>query len=101
MDANPYLVAALTLAGCLKGVAEKADPGPPVTGNGYEGRAGKPSGLPRDWLTAIEMAENSAFVRDAFGPVLHQGFIAMKKAEFMRIAGEVSDVEWRLYGSVV
>jgi glutamine synthetase len=79
VDANPYLVAAVTLGGALKGIAEQADPGPPVTGNGYEGRAGQAS----------------------LGPVLHQGFIAMKKAEYLRVAGEVSDVEWRLYGSVV
>ncbi len=68
VDANPYLVAAVTLAGCLKGIAEKADPGAPVTGNGYEGRAGKPSGLPREWLTAIELCEASAFVKKALGP---------------------------------
>jgi glutamine synthetase len=101
VDANPYLVAAVTLGGALKGIAEKADPGPPVTGNGYEGRAGRTSGLPRDWLSAIELAEASTFVQAVFGPVLHQGFIAMKKAEYLRVAGEVSDVEWRLYGSVV
>ncbi len=99
VDANPYLVAAVTLAGSLKGIAERADPGPPVTGNGYE--HGKAHGLPRDWLSAIELAETSAFVQAALGPMLHHGFIAMKKAEYMRIAGDVSDVEWRIYGSVV
>jgi glutamine synthetase len=34
-DANPYLVAALVLAGMLRGMDAQSDPGPPVTGNGY------------------------------------------------------------------
>jgi glutamine synthetase len=101
VDANPYLVAAVTLAGALKGIKEKADPGSPVTGNGYEGEKGATGDLPRDWLHAIEIGEASAFLREALGPLLHKGFIAMKKAEYMRLANEVSDVEWRLYGAVV
>jgi glutamine synthetase len=101
VDANPYLVAAVTLGGALKGIAEKADPGLPVTGNGYEGHGQASSGLPRDWLSAIELCDASAFMKQVFGPMLHQGFVAMKKAEYMRIASEVSDVEWRIYGPVV
>jgi glutamine synthetase len=100
VDANPYLVAAVTLAGARKGIREGADPGPPVEGNGYA-EPGRGQGLPRDWLSAIELAEASPFVRDALGPLLHKGFIAMKKAEWSRLQAEVSDVEWRLYGSVV
>jgi glutamine synthetase len=40
-------------------------------------------------------------VKAAFGDVLHKAFVAMKRAEFERVAGEITDVEWRLYGSVV
>src|SRR5690606_36912435 len=36
VDANPYLVAATVLAGIRKGLAERIDPGPETTGNGYE-----------------------------------------------------------------
>jgi glutamine synthetase len=35
-DANPYLVMAAILAGMHHGISEKADPGNPVVGNGYE-----------------------------------------------------------------
>jgi glutamine synthetase len=101
VDANPYLVAAVTLAGALSGIADRVDPGPPVEGNGYAAREGQRASLPRDWLSAIERTEGSPFVREALGDLLHQGFIAMKKAEYMRLAREVSDVEWRLYGPVV
>jgi glutamine synthetase len=102
IDANPYLVAAVTLAGALKGIAEKADPGEPVMGNGYAAK--KPSGmpaLPRDWLAAIDRADSSVFMLETLGPAMHRAFVAMKRAEYYRVSGEVTDVEWRLYGSVV
>jgi glutamine synthetase len=103
VDANPYLVAAVALEGALRGIAEKRDPGPPIEGNGYAARAarGTKSDLPRDWLSAIDLLETSEIVKAAFGDVLHKAFVAMKRAEFERVAGEITDVEWRLYGSVV
>ncbi|WP_340118286.1 glutamine synthetase family protein [Pelagibius sp. 7325] len=99
VDANPYLVAAVTLAGALGGIAAKADPGPPndgrLAGNNLGGR------LPRSWLDAIETFERSAFAKEALGARLHRGFTAVKHAEWERLAHEVSDSEWSLYGFVV
>jgi glutamine synthetase len=99
VDANPYLVAAVTLAGALKGIAEGCDPGPAAEGNSYNGD--HVSDLPRTWLEAIDRLEGSSFIRDVFGPSLHQGFVAIKRAEYQRLALEVSDVEWDLYGFAV
>ncbi|MGF1631071.1 MAG: glutamine synthetase family protein [Kiloniellaceae bacterium] len=99
VDANPYLVAAVTLAGALDGIAAKADPGPPTDGNGEAEGMGQ--SLPRSWLDAIEQLENSAFAKEAMGVRLHRSFVAVKHAEWERMAQEVSEAEWELYGFVV
>jgi glutamine synthetase len=99
VDANPYLVATVTLAAALDGVAAGADPGPAVEGSGEATTSG--DGLPRSWLEAIERLEASAFAKEALGARLHRSFVAVKKAEWERLAHEVSDAEWDLYGFVV
>lgn len=99
VDANPYLVAAVTLAGALDGIAAKADPGPPLEGHATGEGIGR--GLPRSWLEAIERLDGSAFAREALGQRLHRGFVAVKRAEWERLAHEVTDAEWALYGFVV
>jgi len=99
VDANPYLVAAATLAAALDGIEAQHDPGPPTQGNGY--CLGHPAGLPRSWLDAIDRCAGSDFTRGVLGEVLHEAFIAIKRAEWQRMAVEVSEAEWSLYGFVV
>lgn len=99
VDANPYLVAAVTLAAALDGVADKKDPGPPVEGDASG--AGADGRLPRSWLDAIDRLEGSSFVKGALGERLHQAFVAVKRAEWERLAQEVTEVEWDLYGFTV
>lgn len=96
VDANPYLVAAVTLGGALDGIAAKADPGPPVTGNAYENAPA--NDLPRSWIDAIDRLDQSDFARRILGPMLHQGFVAVKRSEYLRMARTVTDAEWALYG---
>ena len=99
VDANPYLVAAVTLAAVLDGIAAKTDPGPPqeerAEGNALGGT------LPRSWLDAIEAFERSSAMKEALGETLHRGFVAVKYAEWERLVHEVSNSEWDLYGFVV
>lgn len=99
VDANPYLVAAVVLAAALDGITAKADPGPPL--EGHATGQGLAKSLPRSWLEAIERFDGSAFAREALGPRLHRGFVALKQAEWERLAHEVTDAEWALYGFVV
>ena len=40
-------------------------------------------------------------MRVVLGDVLHQGFVAVKRAEFIKLAHEVTDAEWDLYGFIV
>jgi glutamine synthetase len=94
-DANPYLVAALVLAGMLEGVEQQRDPGPPVQGNGYE--QVDRGDLPTQWHAALERARASRFLRDTFGNFLDV-FLAIKQQECEKFGALVSerDYEWYL-----
>jgi glutamine synthetase len=95
-DANPYLVAALVLAGMLRGIERSIDPGPPVEGNGYEQmRAGE---LPTQWPAALERAANSEFLADALGADFLEVFLAVKRRECEKFGALVTnrDYEWYL-----
>jgi glutamine synthetase len=94
VDANPYLVAATVLAGIRHGLANRIDPGPETTGNGY---ATDGPTMPVDWRAAIDAARGSAFLRDALGADMHRTFIAVKAAEMARVARTVSEVDYDLY----
>ncbi|CDX12001.1 gamma-Glu-putrescine synthase [Mesorhizobium plurifarium] len=96
VDANPYLVAATVLAGIVKGLDEGLDPGPETTGNGYE-QATEKSAMPADWRAAIEAAKGSDFLKSALGPDLHRTFVAIKQAEYLRVARTVSELDYHLY----
>lgn len=95
VDANPYLVAATVLAGIRHGMANRIDPGPETTGNGYEGADDLP--IPTDWREAIRAAEGSAFLKDALGEDMHRTFCAIKAAEQARVARTISEVDYNLY----
>jgi len=99
VDANPYLVAAVTLGGALDGIEAKADPGPPVTGVASE--AGHVPDLPRSWDEAIGRLERSEFCHRVLGAAMHRGFAAVKRAEHQKMALTVTEAEWETYGFVV
>lgn len=94
-DANPYLVAALVLAGMEHGIAHRLDPGPPVTGNGYA-QSGA-SMLPLQWHAALERAAASAFVTDALGAPFQRVFQAIKQQELRKFSALVSDRDYEWY----
>lgn len=97
VDANPYLVAATVLAGIARGISRSADPGPETTGNGYEAAAAPAASMPPDWRSAIEAAKASAFLEEALGQDMHRTFTAIKKAEYLRVARTVSELDYHLY----
>ena len=97
VDANPYLVAATVLAGIAKGLDEKLDPGPQTTGNGYDSGGTDAPAMPGDWLSAIRAAEGSAFLKQALGEEMHRTFTAIKRAEYLRVARTVSELDYHLY----
>ena len=95
VDANPYLVGAIVLAGIRHGLTNRIDPGPETTGNGYEGASDLP--IPADWREAIRAAERSDFLREALGTDMHRTFCAIKAAEHARVARTIADVDYDLY----
>jgi glutamine synthetase len=95
VDANPYLVAATVLAGIRTGLAHRVDPGPETTGNGYDGA--EIGEMPVDWRGAIEAARGSSFLKRALGEDMHRTFVAIKAAEYGRVARTVSEVDFDLY----
>jgi glutamine synthetase len=99
-DANPYLAAAIVLAGIEHGIEARLDPGPPVTGNGYaeQGALGE---LPQTWQEAIDRAAGSTFLADALGAPFHKVFLAIKRQECERFSAEVTELDraWYLRSS--
>jgi glutamine synthetase len=100
-DANPYLAVATVLAGIERGIAQKLDPGPPVTGNGYR-QTGAPESsgareLPQTWQEAIDRATGSGFLRDALGEGFLKVFLAIKRQECDRFSAEVTELDRAWY----
>lgn len=93
VDANPYLVAAVTLGTALDGIEAATPPGP--------SGAADDRPLPANWAEAIRLFEGSEVMKRILGPEFHAGFSAIKRAEYDRLAVEVTDVEWSLYGFTV
>jgi glutamine synthetase len=93
-DANPYLVAAVVLAGVLRGIEAQLDPGTPTTGNGYEQAQAT---LPNDWRAAIDAAERSAFLRAALGDAFLDSYIAIKRQEWDKFNARVSEADYEWY----
>jgi glutamine synthetase len=94
-DANPYLVAALVLAGMLRGVEREIDPGPPVEGNGYEQL--RDGDLPTHWPEALERAARSEFLADALGREFLEVYLAVKRHECDRFGALVTDRDYEWY----
>jgi glutamine synthetase len=94
-DANPYLVAAVVLAGMLHGLERAVDPGPPIEGNGY---AQAPADhLPLQWHAALERAARSDFLADALGRRFLDVFLAVKHRESEKFGALVTDRDYEWY----
>ncbi len=93
-DANPYVALATVLAGMLEGIERGIDPGPPITGNGYEQI--EPS-LPTTWHAALTAARASRFLPDRLGAEFVAHYLAIKEAECARFFAEIPDLDYALY----
>jgi glutamine synthetase len=94
-DANPYLVMAAILAGMHYGITEKADPGNPVVGNGYERRA---KYIPGNWFDAIDAFWRASILKEYFGKEFVDTYCTVKEVEADRFFAEPTarDFEWYL-----
>jgi len=94
-DANLYLTVAAVLSGIGKGLAERIDPGAPVTGNGYA--LAQPRVFPATWHEAIERAAASEFLHTALGEGLMKILLAVKRQECERFMAEVTPLDYAWY----
>jgi glutamine synthetase len=93
-DANPYLVISAVLAGIHHGLAHRLDPGPPLTGNGYE----KPSRkIPSNWNAAIDTLRQSDVLRSYFGASFVDCFCTIKEVEADRFNSEPTERDFAWY----
>ncbi|MGH6933364.1 MAG: glutamine synthetase family protein [Dongiaceae bacterium] len=93
-DANPYLAAAAMLAGAHHGIVNQIDPGPPITGNGYEQVSAT---LPSNWYAAMDRTECSAILKDYLGARFMEIFSAIKRAEQDRFYSQVTELDFEWY----
>lgn len=94
-DANSYFAFAGTIAGGLYGIKNKLPLGEAFAGNGYE--APEIPRIPWNIVDAINLWENSAIAREAFGEDVHHHILTMAKAEWEAFNHTVTDWELRRY----
>ncbi len=94
-DANPYLAVAAVLAGMHHGIAHRLEPGPPVTGNGYDLPAD--ADLPLDWNAALARTGRSTLLKEYLGEEFVDVFMAIKRAECERFNSEPTELDYAWY----
>ena len=93
-DANPYLVVSAALAGIHYGLTNKLDPGPPLTGNGYERPSQK---IPSNWYAAMDAMRGSQVLRNYFGSSFVDCFCTLKEVEADRFNAEPTSRDFAWY----
>ncbi len=91
-DVNPYLAVAGIIAAGLDGVKEKLKLEPAFTGNAYESDSSRvPSSMPE----ALELWENSAWIKETFGAQVQAHYANMARVEIAAYGKAVTD--WELF----
>lgn len=92
--ANPYLALAASLAAGLDGIDNETDPGSGTLANAYREDHER---LPRTLPEALTHLENDDVLREALGEALVTEFVKLKRDEFDRYQGHVTDWEREQY----
>jgi glutamine synthetase len=93
-EANPYLLAALVLAGMHLGITRKLDPGPVLAGNAY--RDTTPT-IPLSWPEALTAFEHSEFVREYLGERFTRLYAETRRGEMQDFSSYVTALEYSWY----
>lgn len=94
-SSNPYLVFAACLAAGLDGIKRKLAPA--KSSNCYENETEKPENLPENLKEAIELFENSQWMKEIFGKEFCEKYVSAKKSEWLRYSTLVTDWEIKEY----
>ncbi len=91
-DVNPYLAVAGIIAAGLDGINKKMVLEPAFQGNAYESDSAR---LPSSMPEALELWENSAWVKEVFGPEVQAHYANMAKIEIAAYGKAITD--WELF----
>jgi len=91
-DVNPYLAVAGIIAAGLDGIKNKLTLEPAFTGNAYESDSTR---VPASMTEALELWENSAWVKEVFGSEVQAHYANMAKVEIAAYGKAVTD--WELF----
>lgn len=100
--ANPYLVNAVTLAAGLDGIERKLELPPEATAETLKltGRQMLEAGyapLPRSLKEALDVFEDSQFMKDALGEHIHSFFLKKKRDEWHKFESAITEWEIKHY----
>lgn len=100
--ANPYLVNAVTLAAGLDGIERKLELPPEATAEALKltDRQMVEAGytpLPRSLKEALDVFEDSQFMKDALGEHIHSFFLKKKRAEWHKFESTITEWEIKHY----
>ena len=90
-DCNPYLLLAAQIAAGLDGIEQGMQPTAKEEGNGYENTEADP--LPTDLGTALELAQNSDWLKGVMGETVHEFQMQQAGRELEFFAQQVTQVE--------
>jgi glutamine synthetase len=93
-DANPYLVAAWTLAGIHRGLSRAVEPPEPVAGNVYRQHEAP---LPRHWDTALDAFRRSTLAGEYLGKPFAELYATVKQSELDEFNSHVTPLEVQRY----
>lgn len=91
-DVNPYLAVAGIIAAGLDGINKKMVLEPAFQGNAYESDSAR---LPSSMPEALELWENSAWVKEVFGAEVQAHYANMAKIEIAAYGKAITD--WELF----
>lgn len=94
-DICAHLAVPAFVAAGLDGIARRLDPGPAAEGD-LDG--GNHPRVVTDWAAALDLFEQSDWVRSTFGAELAGAFLGVKRQEFSRFRHWVSDFDTSEYG---
>ena len=100
--ANPHLVNAVTLAAGLDGIERKLELPPEATAETLKltDRQMVEAGytpLPRSLKEALDVFEDSQFMKDALGEHIHSFFLKKKRAEWHKFESTITELEIKHY----
>jgi len=95
-DVNPYLLAAMVLAGVHRGITRKIEPCEPITGNPYRDCV-EAAPLPTNWYESTLLFERSEFVKEYLGTDFQQLYATTRRAELQAFENQVTPLEYDWY----